>query len=171
METKKINSNHHIANVTCIACGHKGKITILCDKNVTDIERDMAYGQRVMLVTTPDADMKENKDYILEGGFGIAYRRRRFNVDKFNEISIRNSRVSGAKTEKQKILDGKCKSRLFIYEFKDAWVVCTLEDISDSLKNDSGYVQPNSNGTTSAYYISLSKIRHTLLKKEPAKAE
>ena len=46
------------------------------------VAQDMAYGQRALIVTTPDADMKENKDYILAGGFGIAYRRRPYPIRK-----------------------------------------------------------------------------------------
>jgi len=126
----------------------------------------MRYGQRVMIVTTPDADIKYNQDYII-GQLGIAYRRRRFKVGKYNEVSIRNSRASGAKTERQKILDGECKSQLFIWEFADAWVICILSDILEALQQDIGYVKENNGGITSAYYISIRKINHLLITKQP----
>ena len=129
------------------------------------LEEDMRFGQRMMLVSTPDADMKENKDYILEGGLGIAYRHRRFSVGKYGEISIRYQRKSGAKTEYQKILDGECKSHLFIWEFTDSWVICNLSNILDCLKLGVGYVKENNDGITSAYYINISQIRHWLIKK------
>ena len=130
------------------------------------LTNDMAYGQVQMIVTTPDADMKENVDYLL-GKLGIAYRRRRFRINTYREISIRNSRKSGAKTERQKILDGECKSLLFIWEFSDAYVVCTLSDIFRALRDNVGYVQDNDDGTTSAYYIPLNKLPHIQLPMPP----
>lgn len=132
----------------------------------SEVQRDMAFGQRMMLVTTPDADIKENKDYILAGGLGIAYRRRRFPLGKYGEISIRNSRISGAKTEKQKILDGECKSQLFIWEFTDGWIVCKLSDVLEALLLDAGHMRYNNDGETSAYYIAFSKIKHLRIENE-----
>jgi len=128
------------------------------------VQEDMNYGQLVMIVSTPDADMKGNQDYII-GQLGITYRRRRFKVGKYNEISIRNSRASGAKTERQKILDGECKSQLFIWEFADVWVICILSDILEALQQDIGYVKENKDGITSAYYISIRKVNHLLITK------
>lgn len=128
------------------------------------LQEDMAYGQVSMIVSTPDADMQQNKDYFI-GKLGIAYRRRRFRVDRWGEISIRNSRASGTKTERQKILDGECKSQLFIWEFTDAYIVCTLTDVFAALRDGAGYVKVNNDGITSAYYISLSKIKHIRLKR------
>jgi hypothetical protein len=128
------------------------------------VQQDMTFGQRAMIVTTPDADMKENKDYMI-GDLGIAWRHRRFKVAKYSEISIRYKRASGAKTEYQKILDGECKSQLFVFEFVNAWVICSYWAILKALKEDAGYVQPNHDGITSAYYISLDNIPHLLFMK------
>ena len=129
------------------------------------LKEDMRYGQRLMLVSTPDADMKENKDFII-GKLGIAYRHRRFKLNKWGEISIRHKRASGAKTEYQKILDGECKAQLFIFEFLDAWVVCTFDDILDCLKTNKGYIKVNNDGITSAYYISIKDICCFIIQKE-----
>ena len=129
------------------------------------LQEDMNYGQPMMIVITPDADMKENKDYII-GDLGIAYRRRRFKVNKYGEISIRNSRSSGTKTERQKMLDGECKSKIFVFEFLDAWIICTFTDIYDCLRMNKGYAKSNNDGTTSAYYIKLKDIKHFLIWKQ-----
>lgn len=129
------------------------------------LQEDMRYGQRVMIVTTPDADMKGNVDCTI-GVLNIAYRRRRFKMNKYSEISIRNNRASGAKTERQKILDGECKSQLFIFEFLDGWVVCTYSDVLQALRLDIGYVKPNNDGITSAYYIPFKKIKHLMTEKK-----
>ncbi len=121
----------------------------------------MNFGQRAMIVTTPDADMKENKDFMI-GGLGIAWRHRRFKVSKYSEISIRYRRTSGAKTEYQKILDGESKSHLFVFEFQDAWVICSYPAVLKALRESKGYEQKNNDGVTSAYYISLEDIPHLL---------
>ena len=125
----------------------------------SNVQQDMAYGQRVMIVTTPDADMKGNVDYII-GSLCVAHRRRRFKSTTYGEVSIRNSRASGAKTEKQKILDSECKAQLFIWEFLDAWIICALSDIADALRRDVGYSKTNNDGITSAYYIPINTVRH-----------
>ena len=137
--------------------------------NPTDssLAKDMRFGQRVMITSTPDADMKENRDYVI-GSLGIAYRRRRFKVSRYGEISIRNSRASGAKTERAKILDGECRSELFIWEFEDAYVLCKLEDVLSALRSDVGYAKDNNDGTTSAYYIPITKVHHLLIPRAAA---
>lgn len=131
----------------------------------SNLDRDMAFGQRMMLVTTPDADVKEDRDFILESGFSIAYRRRRFPLDRYGEVSIRNSRASGAKTERQKLLDGECKAHLFVWEFTDGWIVCQTSDVLEALRANAGYVQQNNDGVTSAYYIPFRNIPHWRIEK------
>jgi len=123
----------------------------------SQLNKDMAFGQRVMLTSMPNDDMKANIDYVI-GTLNIAYRRRRLKMNKYGEVSIRNSRASGAKTEKQKILDGECQSQLFIFEFSDGWVICTLAVILDCLQKDKGYTKLNNDGITSAYYIPIKNI-------------
>lgn len=130
----------------------------------SEVARDMAFGQLLMITSTPDADMKQDVDYTI-GTLNISYRRRKPSIKKYGEISIRNDRVSGAKTQRQKILDGECKSPLFVFEFPDAWVVCTRADILVCLRADKGYVKANNDGQTSAYYISIEKIAHLLIDK------
>lgn len=129
------------------------------------IAQDMAYGQRVMIITTPDADMKENTD-LSYGGFCIAWRRRKPMVTKYGELSIRYERRNGIKTEFQKILDGESKAHLFVFEFPDAWVMCSGITILKALQDDIGYVgEWNHDGTTRAYYIPINKIAHVMIKK------
>lgn len=136
----------------------------------SQVKKDMVFGQPMMIVSTPDADIKGDVDYTI-GTLHIAYRTRRCRKDKWGEISIRNSRVSGAKTEKQKILDGECESRLFVFEFTDAWVLCIYPDILSCVKRDIGYIKPNNDGTTSAYYIAIKDIPHATIKKKIVRHE
>ena len=129
------------------------------------VERDMAYGQRVMFVTTPDDDMKRNIDYQL-GRLTIAYRRRRFPLSKYGEISIRANRLSGAETEMSKILNGKARAQLYIFDFLDCWILCNAEDILACLKNpEKHYIKQNNDGITSACYIKVGCIPHLIIAK------
>ena len=130
----------------------------------SQLNKDMNFGQRVMFATTPDQDMKANQDFVI-GCLGIAYRRRKFKLSRWNEVSIRHSRASGAKTEHQKILNGECKAQLFIWEFVDVWVISTLADVIDCLDRKVGYSKVNNDGITSAYYININDIKHFVIKK------
>jgi len=131
----------------------------------------MAYGQPMMFITTPDDDMKGNTDLFIDN-LRVAYRKRRFTVKTYGEISIRANRKSGAETEMSKILSGKAKARLYIFEFLDCWILCNVEDILACLKNpEKHYIKHNNDGITSACYIKIEYIPHlTLNKKEFGKA-
>jgi len=138
-----------------------------CGYTLTELERNMQYGQVAMLITTPDQDMDGNQDCVL-GNLSIALRHRRPKVDKYGEISIRAARASGARTEMAKILAGECKSQLFIFEFLDCFIVCALSDIRHALEQRIGYEKPNNDGATSAWYIPLEKIKHLRMDKTAA---
>lgn len=159
------STTSHKVNVTCQSCGHKGNVNIPCSLSRRDeIKHDMEFGQPSMITTTPDQDMKSNIDCFMLG-IPVASRRRRFPLSKYGEISIRNNRENGAKTERQKILDGECKAKLFIWEFTDCWVIIGYETILAALKNDIGYAKCNNDKETSAYYINALKIEHLLIPK------
>ena len=124
----------------------------------------MAFGQITMLTTTPDADAKGNVDCFVGTGkrlLPIAYRRRRLGLARFGEISIRHDRkVTRAKTEYQKMLDGECKAVLYVYDFLDCWVLVPTSEILRALKSGIGHAEANHDGMTDAYYIHVSKITH-----------
>jgi len=131
------------------------------------IERDIQYGQSIMLVTTPDQDVKQDKDYVI-GDFGIAWRKRRRKLTKWGQISIRHSRRSGNPTEFAKILSGQCQSQLYIFEFPDAYVVCKLSDIKACLETKDKYeiVDNHDAEGTKACYINVKDISHLLIQRE-----
>lgn len=133
------------------------------------LQRDMQYGQLLMLTTSPDQDMKEDKDYVL-GALGIAFRRRRCRADRYGELSIRAARATGAKTEMAKILDGDCHAQLFIFEFLDCFIVCPLADIRQVLTQRIGYEKVNNDGVTSAWYFPIKAVKHIRLEKESGPA-
>ena len=131
----------------------------------SDFKRDFDFGQRVMLVTTPDQDMKENKDYIL-GSLGIAYRVRRLRSTTYGQLSIRHSRTNGAETELSKLLSGKTKAQLYIFEFIDQFVVCRVEDIVAFLRENKPEIVTNHDGITRACYIGIDEIPALIIKKQ-----
>ena len=131
--------------------------------NQSDLARDMAYGQRAMFVTTPDDDRKRNIDYRL-GRLTIAYRRRRFRLNKYHELSIRARRASGTETEMSKIIHGRARAILYAWEFIDCWVFAIDPDILACLRDpERHYIQPNKDHTTSACYIKLDDIPHLIV--------
>lgn len=129
------------------------------------VKRDLEYGQSVMLVTTPDQDVKQDKDYII-GNFGIAWRKRRLNLSKYNQVSIRYSRVSGKPTEFSKIINGEAKAQLYIFEFLDYYIVCRMTDVADCLRQGK-YKKVDNHDTegTAACYINTSDIAHLIIPK------
>lgn len=133
--------------------------------NSAQIERDIAFGQRVMITTTPDADYKENTDYFI-GVLRIAHRRRRISIHTYNQISIRSQRISGAKTEKEKILTGESRAHLYIFEFTDGFCICTLAAIKYCLVLERYEMKVNHDGETSAVYIKLKDIPHLFIPKD-----
>lgn len=139
--------------------------TEMRQQNSAKVEEDIRYGQSVMLVTTPDDDVKHNKDYSI-GGFGIAWRKRRVSLKKWQQVSIRYQRTSGNPTEFQKILAGQCKSQLYIFEFLDCYVVCKLSDIALCLRQKEKHeIIPNPDGKTKGCYIKVKDIPHFLIEK------
>ena len=114
----------------------------------------------MMFVTTPDDDMKGNKDYSI-GCLGIAYRKRRFTLNRWGELSIRARRASGAETEMSKILTGKARALIYIWEFLDCWVIATAKDVEACLEDEAKhYIKQNNDGITSACYIKATSIPH-----------
>lgn len=123
----------------------------------TDIERDMAFGQIVMIVATPEEDMKENTDLFWRG-LRVAWRTRKISLDKYKQISIRNCRYSGTVTEKEKILSGQSKAHIYVFEFKDYYVICLVNDIRNELLKGKGVVKKNPDRETEAIYIPVKNI-------------
>lgn len=156
-------TNFKAFSATCPKCGHRGKLSVPLAK--LKVAEDMAYGQKSLITATPDEDRKHVQDYCI-GNLRIQYRTRRYSSAKYDEISIRSRRANGVKTEKAKILDGECKSRLFIWDFHDCWIVCSYHNVLDALRRDIGYEKPNNDKVTWAYYIKITDIKHIRINKE-----
>ncbi len=128
------------------------------------VQKDMHFGQPLLIPTCPEDDAKGNIDYTLINpndktkGLRLALRTRRISFQKWGEVSIRYQRENGAKTEYAKLLDGECQSQLFIFVFSDAYVVCPRSEIIRCLKAGIGKAQDNYDGTW-AWYIPLSLLK------------
>ena len=126
------------------------------------VEQDMAFGQPLLITTCPDDDAKGNIDFSLvlpkQGRMlKIALRSRRISIKEYGEVSIRYQRENGAKTEYAKLLAGECQSDLFVFPFKDAWVLCLKSEILRCLKANIGQPKDNHDGTW-AWYIPISQL-------------
>lgn len=122
----------------------------------------------MLIVIPPDDDMKYGTDYLL-GDLRIAYRQRYIPLSKYRQISIRSKVMDGyVKCEIDKILSGVFKAGLYIFEFKDAWVICRISDIADFLKNHQpDDIIPNfDNNLTSGSYINIDHLPHLIITKE-----
>lgn len=114
------------------------------------------------------SDDRVGKDYILPGKFhplGISYRWRGISLSKYHQISIRAKVENGLiKCEIDKLCNGRTKALLYIFEFKDAWVVCRVADIAEYLKSHKLEIIPNKDtNKTSGCYIDIEKLPHLLI--------
>lgn len=146
-------------------CIHCGRITLIKDK----LAEDYRFGN-VFSAPASAEDQEAGIDHWLvseTSSIPLSWRKRRIQVGKYKQISIRHSRGSGSKTELQKFLDNEIRSWVYLFEFKDAIVICSTEDIKKTIHKGEYQVQPNYDaGDTAASYINLDKIEHLLVMKK-----
>ena len=63
-------------------------------------------------------------------------------------------------SEYEKILADECRADVWVFEFDDAYILCTTLDIKRSLLEGKGYYVPNIHEPNGAYYIHISQIPH-----------
>ena len=129
----------------------------------SDFVKDYTFGEVTFVKPASEEDMEQGIDAWI-GGIPFAWRRRRISVNKYGEISVRHSRISGYKTELDKLLDGSFKSLIYIFQFTDAVVICLTSDIVWCLKKKEYTVLSNPDSSTAGCYIKLKDITHLLLK-------
>lgn len=130
----------------------------------TNFDKDFAFGEVAIAKPASGEDMLEGID-VWVGGIPFAWRRYRVSVRQYGEISIRYSRLSGAKTEYDKLLDGDFKAQIYLFQFTDACVICRTADIIACLKEKRYILKYNKDKTTSAVYVNLDAIKHLILQK------
>lgn len=101
---------------------------------------------------------KENGIDLWLSNVPTAYRKRRINCP--GDITIRHKRVSGAKTEHIKILEGECKAMLYIFDFLDCLIFVPIESIKRALMNHAFSVIPNKDQKTSLAVINLNDLKY-----------
>jgi len=149
-------------------CIHCGKMTPVRDK----LAEDYKFGQ-IFSMPSSEEDKQAGIDVWLssEGtAIPLSWRKRRISIGKYKQVSIRYSRGSGNKTEFQKLLDGEIKSWFYFFEFRDAIVICSTEDVKRLMQRGDYQVQDNYDaGDTVGAYIDLDNIEHLLVKKKDFK--
>lgn len=126
---------------------------------------DYEYSKVSFRRPTDKEDMKWGIDGWVNG-IPFFWRKRRIPITKYQQISIRAERTSGAKTDYQKFIDGSIRAEVCIFEFTDAVILCLPEDIITCLRKKQYECHANPNGTTSAIYIKLDDIPHLFLKRK-----
>lgn len=129
----------------------------------TSFRLDFAFSQAEFTEATPCQDRKHGVDYFL-GGLPVAYRKRRFPVNRFNDLALRYSRETGNKTECDKLLDGSCLAKLYVFEFEDCWVICQTTDLIQCLRRRRYVVQRGPDGQMAC--INLRDVAHFLMEKD-----
>lgn len=100
------------------------------------------------------------------GNLRVATRERHISVSKYRQISIRYLLPSHRDTEVDKILDGRFKALLYIFEFDDAYIVCRISEIKRYLEcNYSCLVVRRNPDNSEACYIPIDDIQHLFISK------
>lgn len=89
---------------------------------------------------------------------GVGHRKRGLGLTAYGEISIRKRDYT--MSEYEKILADECRADVWVFEFDDAYILCTTLDIKRSLLEGKGYYVPNIHEPNGAYYIHISQIPH-----------
>lgn len=129
----------------------------------TSFQIDFHFSQAQFEEATPCQDRNQGVDYFL-AGIPMAYRKRRHSVGQYNDLALRFSRETGSRTEYDKLLDGSCLARLFVFEFNDCWVLCMASDLIQCLRSKRYVVQRGKNGEMAC--IDLRDVAHFLIDKE-----
>lgn len=120
-----------------------------------EIQEDFNYSNLEFRKPTPQEDKEQGIDGWI-CGVPIAYRKRK---KSYNDITIRHSRKSGAKTEYIKILDGSCRAFLYFFDFPDKIIICSTASIKKALENHKFTIIPNTDGITDLAIITLDNLK------------
>ena len=129
----------------------------------TSFKVDFTFSQVEFAEATPCQDRKQGVDYFL-AGLPIAYRKRRFPVNRFNDLALRYSRETGNKTECDKLMDGSCMAKLYVFEFQDCWVLCPTSELVQCLRNRRYVLHNGPDGEMAC--IKLQDVIHFLFEKD-----
>ncbi len=128
------------------------------------IDEDLLFGEVNLVKPASKEDMEHGIDAWV-GDIPFAWRRRRKPFDKWKQISIRFSRSSGIKTEYEKLLNNKIKALLYVFEFPDALIICSVADIIDCLRKSKFQVVDNLDDKTQVAYIDVANIKHLYIRR------
>ena len=132
----------------------------------TSFKIDFTFSQAEFTEATPCQDRNQGVDYFL-AGLGIAYRKRRLPVSRFNDLALRYSRQTGSKTECDKLSDGSCLAKLHVFEFDDCIVLCPTSELVQALRDGRYKLHSGQDGQMAC--IKLTDVQHILIRKDGSK--
>lgn len=122
-----------------------------------EIKKDFDFSDPNFFKASTEEDQKFGIDFWIFN-IPVAYRKRRINCP--SDITIRYRRLSGAKTEYNKILEEIFKALLFLFEFEDKIIFTDLKSIRNALLNKQFYVITNKDKKTELCIIKLKDIKY-----------
>jgi len=120
------------------------------------------YGKINIKSATDAEDQKEGIDGWIDDDIPMASRKRKKSIAEYGEISIRDS-IYYPNNEYGKLINGKFRSKVYIFGFLDAIVICNVTDIIDCLVSENFRKVPNPDKETWGLYIKLQNIKHILI--------
>lgn len=118
---------------------------------------DFAFSKVNFYKASDEEDKKIGIDFWL-CDIPVAYRKYRENCR--GTITIRYRRISGAKTECAKILEGSTKAKLFMFDFPDKLIFSSLESIKQALLRGQFKTYPNKDKMSELAAIDLENIKY-----------
>lgn len=122
---------------------------------LTNFKDDFNFSDPQFFRSSDEEDKEKGIDFWF-CNLPVAYRKRRINCP--DDITIRYERKSGAKTEYHKILSGEFQAKIFIFDFLDRVVFCSVDSIKSALSNYWFEIKFNKDNETSLAIVDLKKI-------------
>lgn len=121
--------------------------------------KQIAFAIRRLKVRQATQDEDYNGADVWLNELAVGHRFRDLPISRYTQISIRKRHYT--ESEYEKILSGKCLAKLWLFEFKDAYILCLTSDIKTCLETlGKAHYQENRGEPNGAYYINLSDIPH-----------
>lgn len=128
----------------------------------SEFKKDFDFSDPNFFKASTEEDQKFGIDFWIFN-IPVAYRKRRIKCP--SDITIRYKRLSGIKTEYDKIINGIFKGKLFLFEFEDKIIFSSLESIKKALLNRQFNIVANPDKKTWFASIKLENIECLELKK------
>lgn len=124
--------------------------------------REIIFKQLKVRQANPDEDF-QGADIFLNS-LAVAHRNRAtVSRHDYNGRVITIRRRDFSDSEYEKLSKGICLAKVWLFEFKDAWVLCLTTDLQRLLRSGAIEYQHNKNEPNGFYSIALPEIPHLLI--------